>query len=269
MTSHDLVSLIYRDLPFWPNLYFGKWMPFTHHFADHIIADSESTKRDLIRFLKIPATKITVVYLAADLEFRPLLNSKSRLAAMRKYHIPGSYLIHIGNLVPRKNINFLIRAFGQIAKKHSQISLVIAGGKNSYHETITGQAEKLGLAKRVILTGYVAQEDLPILLAGAEIAPFPSLYEGFGLPPLQAMAAGVPVISSNTSSLPEVVGDAGILLDPRDEKAWVHNLDQLLSQSKFRLKLRAKGLIQAQKFSWQKTVRQTAAVYARVLAGQR
>lgn len=265
VTSHDLIGLIYRDLPFWPSQYFSRWLPFTHRFADHIIADSECTKRDLIHFLHIPNDKITVIYLAADPCFQVSNDFKKIAEVKNKYKIPGDYLIHIGNLNPRKNIDFLVRSFGKIAGKHPEVSLVIAGGKSWYHEKIVAEAERLGLQQRVIFTGYVLEDELPALLSGAIVAPFPSLYEGFGLPPLQAMQAGVPVISSNASSLPEVVGDAGILLDPRDEDAWASSLHRVLSKPELRHELRAKGLARARQFSWERTARQTADIYSLVL----
>lgn len=265
VTSHDLVSLIYRDLPFWPTQYFGKWMPFSHRFADHIIADSECTKRDLMRFLQIPEEIITVVYLAADPSFKPDNDAKKLAIVKEKFHIPGEYLIHVGNLVPRKNIDFLVRAFGRIADKYPTVSLVIAGGKNWYQEKIAAEAARLGITDRVIFTGYVAEDELPVLLTGAAVAPFPSLYEGFGLPPLQAMQAGVPVISSNASSLPEVVGEAGLLLDPHDEEVWAQGLHKVLSSTELRNDLRTKGFARAKKFTWEKTARQTADIYQRVL----
>jgi len=264
VTVHDLISLIYRDLPFWPTQYFCRWMPFTHRFADHMIADSEATKRDIIRFLGLPEEKITVVHLASDPNFKPVTDRAKIASVMKTYHIPGPYIVHIGTLNPRKNLEFLVRVFGRIAAKFPDVSLVISGNKGWYYERIVVQAEKLGLANRVILTGYVAEADAPVLLGGAEAMTFPSLYEGFGLPPLEAMASSVPVISSNASSLPEVIGDAGLLVSPTDEEGWASALTDVLQQSDLRAKLVERGLRQAKKFSWEKTARETVAVYQKV-----
>lgn len=267
VTVHDLISLIYRDLPFWPTQYFCRWMPFAQRFADHMIADSVATKQDIIRLLGMPEEKITVVHLASDPEFKPVTDRAKIATVKEKYQIPGPYIIHIGTLNPRKNLEFLVRVFGRIAARYPKLSLVISGNKGWYYERIVAQAEQLGLRDRVILTGYVAEEDAPVLLGGAEIMAFPSLYEGFGLPPLEAMASRVPVVGSNASSLPEVIGDAGLLVAPTDEAGWVKALTDLLDKPDLRTKMVERGLRQASSFSWEQTARETVAVYRKVLGG--
>lgn len=266
VTVHDSIARLFgSDIPYWSRHYFARWMPLTYQRADHILADSEHTKKDLMREVGIPAEKITVVYLAAGGEYGKAIEPNKLRAIRHKYHIPGPYLIHLGTLNPRKNLEFLVRVFAVIAKDFPDLSLVISGKRGWYYDRLFALVGELGLEKRVIFTGYVSDEDKPLLLAGAELCPFPSLYEGFGLPPLEAMASGVPVISSNSSSLPEVIGEAGILLDPKDEAAWVMALRELLTRPVACRKLIEKGLRQAKKFSWSKTARETANVYHRVL----
>jgi glycosyltransferase involved in cell wall biosynthesis len=266
VTVHDSIARLFgSDIPYWSRQYFARWMPFTYAHADHILADSEHTKKDLIREVGVPEEKITVVYLAAGAEYG-INTDQTKLEEIRhKYQIPRPYLLHLGTINPRKNLEFLVRVFSAIAHEFPRLSLVISGKKGWYYDRLFELVENLGLRERVIFTGYVADEDKPALLAGAEICPFPSLYEGFGLPPLEAMASGIPVISSNSSSLPEVIGGAGILLDPRDEAGWVEALRLVLKSSTRRRELREKGLAQAKRFSWEKTARETADVYRAVL----
>lgn len=264
-TIHDLINVIYPDLPFWSRSYFRFFMPATVRLADHLIADSESTKRDIIRLLSIPAQKITVIPLAVDDEARPITDRSVLRSVRIRYHIPGDYIVHIGTLNPRKNLEFLVRVLSILARRYPKLSLVLSGTKGWYYERIKKTAQALGLSNRVIFTGYLPEEDKPALLSGALVAVFPSLYEGFGLPPLEAMARGTAVVCSNSSSLPEVVGQAGILLDPHDEAGWVAAIDRLLSHPEDRQQLIARGLAQAKKFNWEITARKTADVYAQVL----
>lgn len=262
VTVHDLIALLFgKDIPFFSRQFFGVWMPLSYRFADKIIADSEHTKNDIIKLLKIPAEKITVIHLAAGKEFRPISSIQKIQAIKEKYHTGEKYFLHVGTLNPRKNLEFLIEVFNEIIKQFPAYNLVITGKKGWHYEGLFGLVKKLGLEKKVIFTGYIEDQDASYLYNGAEIFLFPSLYEGFGLPPLEAMTCGCPVISSNTSSLPEVVGKAGILLSPNDKMSWIREIRKVLANKKIRKEMVEQSLAQAKQFSWDKTARQTLAVY--------
>lgn len=266
VTIHDLIPRLFgKDIPYWSRQYFARWMPFTYRLADHVIVDSEHTRKDLIRELDFPEEKVSVIHLAASDLYRPLGRRDVIDDIKRKYGIPGRYVAHIGTLNPRKNLEFLVEVFAGVATDFPDLCLVISGKFGWYYERLFDLVESLGVKDRVIFTGYVPETDKVALVAGAELFLFPSLYEGFGLPPLEAMACGVPVISSNTSSLPEVVGQAGILLDPQDEVGWVQAIRQLMRRPTLRAKLIDRGLEQTKHFSWKRTAAQTAAIYHQVL----
>jgi len=265
VTCHDIISLLFpKNLPLASRLFYSRWMPFSYRAADKIIADSEHTKKDIIQYLHITAEKIKVIHLAVSSNFRPQPNDKIK-TIKKKYHTGEKYFIHVSTLEPRKNLSFLVKAFAKVAKKGIKENLLIVGKKGWYYEGLFQLVKDLNLDKRVIFTGYAEDEDIPVLYSGATALTFPSMYEGFGFPPLEAMACGTPVISSNTSSLPEVVGEAGILLSPKDEQLWVRNMSKIATNSKLAFKLSQKGLLQAKKFSWEKTARETIQVYKELL----
>lgn len=266
VTIHDLISVFFgHNIPFWSRQYFAKWMPFTYRFADHLIAVSEHTKKDAIKVLGIPENKITVIHEAADERYKVIDDPKAHHRIREKYKLGDKPIIlHIGTLEPRKNLSFLIKSFSIAKKDGLDASLVITGKKGWYYEGLFTLVDELELQDNVIFTGYVDDEDIPTLYNVAAVFTFPSQYEGFGLPPLEAMASGTPVISSNTSSMPEVVGDAGILLPPKNEAKWAEAMTQVISDKKLQQSMRAKGLEQAKKFSWEKCARETIAVYEKV-----
>jgi len=244
--------------------------------ASHVIADSAATRRDLVQLYGTDPQRITVVPLGVDELFQPVTDP-ARLAAVRaKYGLPGDYLLYVGTLQPRKNLVRLIEAWArvigdwrleigdcQIENRKSKIgnwTLVIAGKRGWLYEEIFATARKLGLEGQVLFPGYVPEEDLPALLSGATAFVLPSLYEGFGLPVLEAMACGTPVIAANISSLPEVMGDAGLLVDPLDSDALAAAMQRLVQDAALREDLRQRGLARARLFSWSRCARETLAV---------
>lgn len=262
VTVHDLIARLFgKDIPFYSRMFFGAWMPFSYRFADRIIAISEHTKKDIVKILKVDPKKITVIPLAAGKEFHPVKNKAKIKMVKRKYHTGEKYLLHVGTLNPRKNLEFLIKVFNNVLEKCPDYNLVITGKKGWYYEGLFKLVKKLGLKEKVIFTGYVQDEDAPYLYNGADLFVFPSLYEGFGLPPLEAMACGKPVISSDTSSLPEVIGEAGILLPPDNNKLWVEAIKKVLTNQKIRQEMIKNSLLQAAKFSWRSTAEKTLKVY--------
>lgn len=265
VTVHDLIAIKFgSDIPFFSRQFFSRWMPFSYRKADKIIAISEHTKKDIIKYLHINENKIKVIPLAADEKYQQI-NDKLRLEKIKsKYRTGANYLLHIGTLNPRKNLGFMIDVFAQIANRYPNYNLVITGKEGWYYENLYQQVRDLGLVNRVIFTGYIEEQDKVDLYNGAAIFVFPSIYEGFGLPPLEAMSCGIPVISSNTSSMPEVIDNAGILLSPTDKNSWIKAIRLIIDDAKIRKNLQAKGLERAKKFSWKKSAQETLKVYEEI-----
>lgn len=266
VTIHDLISVFFGyNIPFWSRQFFGKWMPFTYRFADHLIAVSQHTKEDAVRVLGIKPERITVIHEAADAKYHLIKDKAALRRTCQRYGIGrGPFILHVGTLEPRKNLPFLVRAFAKAKPEIGETKLVIIGKKGWYYDGLFRLVNQLQLDSEVIFTGYVEDDDVPALYNAASLFTFPSQYEGFGLPPLEAMACGTPVISSNTSSMPEVVGQAGILLPPKDEEQWAAAIVRVINSPALAAELSAKGLKQAKKFSWEKCARETIAVYQRV-----
>lgn len=266
VTCHDLISVFFpENLPLASRLFYSRWMPFSYRKAAMIIADSEHTKKDLMALLKIPEEKIRVVHLAVSKDFRPIKSLPVLSRVRKKYQTGQKYFLHVGTLEPRKHLEFLVNAFSLAVKEGIEENLVITGKKGWYYDGLFELVSRLNLQDRVIFTGYVEEKDLPALYSGATAFLFPSLYEGFGLPPLEAMASGTPVISSNTSSLPEVVGRAGILLPPKDEKLWAKNILKIVRDKALARTLSELGPRTAAKFTWEETARKTVNVYKEVM----
>jgi glycosyltransferase involved in cell wall biosynthesis len=265
LTVHDLIFRYHpahhKPLNRW---YLNLTMPLYCRRASRIIAISEQTRRDLIAAYGLPPEKITVIYEAADPRFRP--QSAESVAAVRaRYGLPNRYLLFVGTIEPRKNLTTLLEAFSGIRNREPRTKLVIVGRKGWLYEGFFRRLRALGLEGEVLFTGFVPDEDLPALYSAADLFVFPSLYEGFGLPPLEAMACGTPVVCSNTSSLPEIVGEAALTFDPLDAEEMSATIEEALDDAALREEMREKGLRQAAKFSWEKTAQETFQVYQEVV----
>jgi glycosyltransferase involved in cell wall biosynthesis len=231
--------------------------------AARIITISESAKRDIVRFYRVPPERIVVTPLAAGGQFRP--QSESDVSRVRRsYKLPTRYILAVGNVQPRKNLPRLVRAFGTLVTDIPDLALVIAGQSGWQGSEVEATVRQLGLAERVRFTGFVPNADLPALYGGAELFCYPSLYEGFGLPPLEAMACGTPTVTSNTASLPEVVGDAAVTVDPTSVAEISSALRSLLEDPRRRADYSRRGIARAALFSWDHTARLTRDVYAAV-----
>jgi len=261
ITVHDITPLLFpKEHPLGVPAFFKLFLPNTLKHADLIISDSHNTKKDLIHHLNIPGNKIEVIPLAVD----PIFNviSAAEVKVMKqKFHIPHPYILYLGTLEPRKNIPLLLKAFASVKKTEPLLKLLIVGGKGWKYSGIFDLVNSLGISKDVVFLGYVAKEDIPALYCGAEVFIYPSLYEGFGLPPLEAMACGCPVIVSNSSSLPEVVQNAGLLIDPYNCSELVVMIKKILNDSSLRDDIRKMGLERAKFFSWEKTAELTYEAY--------
>jgi glycosyltransferase involved in cell wall biosynthesis len=232
--------------------------------ADIIVADSYSTKRDIIEFFNVEEKKIKVVYLGVEYRFRPISNVEEyRL----RNNLPSKMILNVGTLEPRKNIVALIRAFKKLKGRGlKDYKLVIAGDKGWLYKQIFKEIESNDLQKEVLFLGIVEDEDLPMLYNCADIFVYPSLYEGFGLPPLEAMACGIPVITSNTSSLPEVVGNAGIMVDPDDVNSLCEAMYNVLKDKELWHQMSKKGLERAKLFPWEDTAKKVLEIYDLAIA---
>ena len=226
--------------------------------ASHIIAVSQHTKYDLIKYLKIPDSKISVIYNGVDHGiFKPY---KAKL-------LDKPYIIYVGSERPRKNLSRLFKAFAKLRGEFTELRLVkvgSAGRSEKYRSDTMKKLHSLRLAREVIFVDYITQLDLAYYYSSATLLAYPSFYEGFRLPPLEAMACGCPVVTSNTSSLPEVVGEAGIMVNPYDTDSLAQAMRRVLTDDKLRDKMVRRGLEQAKKFSWEKTAAQTLEVYEKV-----
>jgi len=267
VTIHDLGYLYFpRTYRALDRLYLDLTTRYNARAAAHIIADSQATKRDLVERYGVEPSKISVIYPGYDEEaFQPVREREAIEAVKARYGIAGDYILFVGTIQPRKNLVRLMEAFSLLKRQAADLQLVIAGKKGWLYEAIFRRVEELGLEGQVVFTGYVAEEGLPALFSGARLFVFPSLYEGFGLPVLEAMACGTPVVCSNASSLPEVAGDAAVLVNPRDVEELAGAMRQLVESQEIRAELRGKGLAQAARFSWQRAARETLIAYLAVL----
>ncbi len=229
--------------------------------ARRVIVISESTRCDVVKMLGVPEDRIDVAYCGVDEMFHPLPAAEvSRFREERG--LPERFILFLGTLEPRKNVQTLIRAYGAWRRAEPDIPrLVVAGGKGWYYDQIFAQVEELGLTGEIIFPGYVSQQDLPLWYNAAELFVYPSRFEGFGLPVLEAMACGVPVVTTNVASLPEVAGDAAWLVSPDDESQLIEAMRCVLNDPSLRQEMRARGLAQAAAFTWERTARQTAKTY--------
>jgi glycosyltransferase involved in cell wall biosynthesis len=273
VTFHDVTFFLLPErYPALRCAYFRAASRAGARLADLAIAVSRTVKADVERHLPIPPERVRVVPLAAAPSYRPL-DDPPRMAAVRaKYSLPDRFVLNVGALEPGKNQATLLRAFArlkaQASSTRSEQALVIAGPPAWRYERLIHLADRLGLAGQVRFLGYVPAEDLPALYNLADLFVFPSLYEGFGLPPLEAMACGLPVVASTAPALREVLDGAALLVQPQDVAALTEAMDVALGDDPLRSRLREAGLQRAGLFSWERTARETAAVYHEAAANR-
>jgi glycosyltransferase involved in cell wall biosynthesis len=267
LTIHDLSPFTYptthnkQTVKLW-----GPTLKLIKKRIDNVIVDSNNTKNDCIKYLGIPEEKIKVIYLAADKIFKPNKDKENLQEYLKnKYEVKFPFILCVGTLEKRKNIPNLIKAFNKIKKTLKNYQLVIIGNKGWKYKSIFNTLNELNIKDDVIFTGYVPNEDLVKFYNTADLFVYPSIYEGFGLPPLEAMACGCPVITANTSSLPEVVGKAAITIDPYNVNELSCAMYKILINENLKTELSRKSLSQAKKFSWEKTASQTWKIYEEIL----
>ncbi|MCL4505936.1 MAG: glycosyltransferase family 4 protein [Chloroflexi bacterium] len=283
LTVHDLT--FERDPGSAPPTLLGflkRVVPQSVRRATHIVADSYATARDLTELYAVAAEKITTIHSGVDERFTPRTTAsyyKARSSALRaKYGLPAEpFILTVGTLQRRKNHLTLVRAMARLndrlrtgdsgsESRPVGVKLVIAGGKGWLYDEVQEEIGKLGIEAQVVFAGFVDDADLPDLYHAAAVFAFPSLYEGFGIPPLEAMACGIPVVTSNASSLPEVVGDAGLMVDPLDVDGLSSALYRALFDEVWRTQAVSAGMQRAATFTWQRAAQQLLAVYDKVLA---
>lgn len=266
LTVHDL-SFVHYPHTFTEPLvrYLETVVPRSVRRATHVLADSAATKEDLIGLWNVPEDKVTVLHSGVDRKFAPV-RDRERISAVRQKYGLGQrpYIFAVSTVQPRKNYEMLARAFRPLLDEVPH-DLVIAGGEGWHYEKVVTGVKRQGIGERVRFIGFVEDVDLPALYSDASLFVFPSLYEGFGLPLLEAMSCGVAVITSNASSLPEVAGEAAVQLDPADVQAWTATMRDVLLDGERRKQMAAAGFRQARRFTWRRAAEQLTAIYDHLL----
>ncbi|KXB08104.1 hypothetical protein AKJ55_01440, partial [candidate division MSBL1 archaeon SCGC-AAA382M17] len=261
-TIHDLTKFFYPNskIPFLDQVAMKRKISL----SDYFITPSSSTKKDLIRFFGLQREKIKVIPLGVDREFFNPKNKEN--CPNMEYSTKKPYILFLGDLIPRKNLLSLIKAFSIL--KNRKVQLVIGGGERcggEYKSKLIALADNLNIKERIEFLGYVTKKRLPYLYSNAEVFVYPSLYEGFGIPLLEAMACGTPVITSSISSLPEVIGNAGMMIDPHDIEGLSEAIHKVIKSDTLQRKMKRKGMKRAKRFSWEKTAKKTFQVYNKVI----
>jgi len=267
VTLHDLIPIRHPETEkFAAQLYWRLQIPIAARRSSFVITDSEHAREEIMADFRVAPERIRAIMLG----FNPaMLEQRSRAAgkAVRnRYGLPESYLLYVGTIQPRKNIDTLIEAYARLGRDRKDLpKLVIVGRKGWLYDKLFNRIAELGLVDEVLFTGFVPDEDLPYIYDGARLFAYLSFFEGFGLPPLEAMACGVPVVTSNTTSLPEVVGDAGITVPPADTEQVAAALVRVLDDPELAAALGERGRNRARLFSWDAAATETLAIYRKVL----
>jgi glycosyltransferase involved in cell wall biosynthesis len=261
---HDTLPVTMpQHFTFWWSHYARIFMPLSARRAALILTNSEASKQDIVRHFGVPPEKVIVTYLAAAPRFQPV--SQAEIAAVKDKYRLANFILSVCTLEPRKNVSRLIQAFARLRQAGVDYQLIHVGARGWLYDATLAEVQRLGLADSVRFLGHVPVDDLVALYSAASVFAYPSLYEGFGLPLLEAMACGCPVVTSNRSSLPEVAGEAGILVDPVDVEQIAAAIRQVLNDPALAAAMRQKGLARARLFSWERCARETLDAYRRVL----
>ena len=267
VTIHDCIHLMFPE--YLPNrfahAYARTFMTLAARRSSKVLTVSEASKRDILRFFHIPSSKVEVVYNAIDDRFDREPEVDDVMRVRERYQLNDPFVLYAGNIKPHKNVDRVIEAFARV-RRHGfeRLRLLIIGDEISKNPQLRRAVHRHQMHQHVRFLGFVPDATLAVLYRLADVFVFPSLYEGFGLPPLEAMASGTPVVTSNVSSLPEVVGDAALLVDPRDAEAIAGAVVRILSDETLRRSLAQKGLARAHEFSWERSVRRIRDVYLEV-----
>lgn len=262
LTVHDLITLDFPELcQFESVLYFRLFLRYSLKKADHIITVSETVKHDILKRYKIDPRKISVTHLGVS----PLFCPCSDEIVLKTYRIPGKYFLFVGNIEPKKNLIRLLKAFQFLVEGYGRNEYLVIAGQNGWkYGEVYKTVKQLGLENRIVFTGYVPETDLPALYSMAEVFVFPSLYEGFGIPPLEAMACGTAVVASDRGALPEVTGGNCLLADPLNPAEIASKIYCLQTDSELKQEMIEKGRQWVKQFTWERTAEKTLAVYQSV-----
>ena len=270
VTVHDLIMTHYPDSRATTKMKFIYWLKIRAYRliisravrrAERVITVSEASKKDIVKNLKVSAEKILVTYEGFDLKAYDDGNSFD----LEKFELTGPYLLYVGNAYPHKNLETLILAFEKLAKKRKgSLQLVLVGKRDFFSKRLEQKVKQLGLEERIIFTGYVKDEDLVGLYENAEMFVFPSLLEGFGLPPLEAMDRGVAVASSQSSCMPEILGDAALYFDPEKTDEMIDSIEKILNNPELKKNMIEKGKIRTEKYSWHSCAQKTLNIYSEI-----
>ncbi len=267
VTYHDMIFFIHPEKHTLSKRYFFPWMMRrSSKKADIIITDSENTRQDAMRFFNIPEEKIIAVHLGYQEIFRKISDQDLLSNIRLQYKLPERFIFYAGAIEPRKNVPLLLTVFEKLVHEGIPHHLVLTGGLGWSYEDVLAQIDSMQSRDRVHRVGHVPSADLPAFYNLAEVFVYPSVYEGFGLPPLEGMACGTPVITSDISSMPEFVGDAGILVPPNDETALSRAILQVLEDDDLRKRLQELGPQRAANFTWKHTAEKTLEIYQQVLS---
>lgn len=265
VTVHDVFPLSYPGhSAALDNLIYRRWLPYALPRVDCIITDSQHSRSDILRFMKVNPERIQAVPLGVRALFKPIPEREARALVKSACGVDKPYLLCVGSINTRKNLTLALRAFAAIQHDHPALRLVLVGGRSFATPLVEQTMTELMITDKVILAGTVEDHLLPAFYSAAEAFLFPSLYEGFGLPVLEAMACGTPVIVSNAASLPEVAGEAALLIDPHSVESISTAVQRVLTDATLKLDLRARGLARAAQFTWEKNARETLAIYRHV-----
>jgi glycosyltransferase involved in cell wall biosynthesis len=269
VTLHDVIPYIYpQTSSLTERIIYQWWLPRLLPEVDAVLTGSRHSREDIRRFLNVRDDRLFMVPYGVSDQFRPVSGDGSINTIRMKYSLAGPYVLYMGDFTPRKNLHRLLEAFLSLRSRLGKFSLVLAGSRMNQKANIEPVIQWLRMGDCVRIIGPVPEADLPALYAGADLFVFPSLYEGFGFPPLEAMACGVPVISSGVASLPEVVGDAVISVNPYRVDSLAEAMRKMLTRPDLRRTMTEKGYEQAKKFSWDRTAKETMDVY-RTVEGSR
>lgn len=264
VTFHDMTFFLYPQAHLlYKRFFFRTIIPISARRASAVIAISESTRQDILRLTRISPSKVFGIPYGVGSNFRPEKNPAILDEIRRQYNLPAEFLAYVGNLEPRKNLPMLLRAFARLVKQGLPHDLVLAGSRGWKDNAVFSACQELGLSKRVHFIGFVPQAKLPALYSACSAFVYPSLYEGFGLPVLEALACGAVVVTSNVSSMPEVAGKAGILIDPQNVDDLTNALYRALTDQELRATLPNMAIERARLFSWERAAKETLALYAR------
>lgn len=263
-TIHDMNYFYYpEDFSRLPVLFLKVLVLLSARKSDKIITISKNSKKDIVRILKVPESKISIIYQAGDIHSSLMPDENAMTKKLREeYEIDRKFILTVSASHPHKNLHRLIRAYDILRRNHKiEHKLVVVGIRGRAQSLLLELITKLSLQESIIFTGWIPSEDIPLLYSAADLFIFPSLFEGFGNPVLEAMACGTPVVCSNATSLPEVVGDAAILVNPHDIDEMARAMREVLTDTNLRDKLAKKGLRRSKAFSWEETARRTLKVY--------